>query len=135
VTQEIGVGLAVADLVDGGIIARLGPCLLPRDVTSEQKSRCMTSIVSKRGTMSASRLAMNRACSASIPRALGDHGVSIAVVTQKECDADVRAAELVITMHGAREGAMREARLVMERLSPVTRADSFRRAEGLANGR
>ena len=72
---------------------------------------------------------------ASIPRALGDHGVSIAAVTQKECDADVRAAELVITMHGAREGAMREARLVMERLSSVTRADSFRRAEGLANGR
>ena len=66
---------------------------------------------------------------ASIARVLGDHGVSIAAVNQKESDADTRTAELVIMTHGAREGAMRQARHAIEQLPVVAQVNSFLRVE------
>jgi homoserine dehydrogenase len=67
---------------------------------------------------------------AQIARALGDHSVSIAAVTQKEADADARTAELVIMTHRAREGAMQAALKEIASLPVVARVGSFLRVEG-----
>jgi homoserine dehydrogenase len=66
---------------------------------------------------------------AKIAQALGDHGVSIAAVNQKESDADARTAELVIMTHTAREGAMQQARLAIEALPVVSQVNAFLRVE------
>lgn len=44
-----------------------------------------------------------------IARSLGDHGVSIASVIQKETDEEGQTAELVIMTHGARESSMQSS--------------------------
>ena len=67
---------------------------------------------------------------AQIARALGDHGVSIAAVNQKEADAGARTAELVIMTHRAREGAMRAACAEIAALPVVQAVSSFLRVEG-----
>ena len=66
---------------------------------------------------------------AQIARTLGDHGVSIAAVNQKEADADDKTAELVIMTHRAREGAMQAALREIEGLSVVAQVSAFLRVE------
>jgi chromosome segregation ATPase len=67
---------------------------------------------------------------AQIARSLGDHGVSIAAVNQKEADADARTAELVVMTHRAREGAMQAALAEIGALPVVVQVSSFLRVEG-----
>jgi homoserine dehydrogenase len=67
---------------------------------------------------------------AQIARTLGDNAVSIAAVTQKEADVDEQTAELVITTHRAREGAMRAALAEIEGLAVVSQVSAFLRIEG-----
>ncbi|HET7738971.1 MAG TPA: ACT domain-containing protein, partial [Tepidiformaceae bacterium] len=67
---------------------------------------------------------------AQLARALGDHGVSIAAVSQKEADADARTAELVIMTHRAREQAMLGALREFEAMDVVVAVDAFLRVEG-----
>ena len=67
---------------------------------------------------------------AQIARALGDHGVSIAAVSQKEADADAQTAELVVMTHQAREGAMQAALREIGALEVVAQVSSFLRVEG-----
>jgi len=67
---------------------------------------------------------------AQIAQALGNHEESIAAVNQKEADADERTAELVITTHRAREGAMQAALGEIRGLPVVVQVSSFLRVEG-----
>jgi len=67
---------------------------------------------------------------AQIAQTLGDHNVSIAAVSQKEADADERTAELVITTHRAREGAMQAALREIAGLAVVAEVSTFLRIEG-----
>ncbi len=67
---------------------------------------------------------------AQIARTLGDHGVSIAAVNQKEANEDHQTAELVIMTHRAREGAMQAALREIEGLEVVVQVSSFLRVEG-----
>ena len=67
---------------------------------------------------------------AQIAKLLGDNAVSIAAVTQKEADLDEQTAELVITTHRAREGAMQIALNDIRALSVVTAVSAFLRIEG-----
>ena len=67
---------------------------------------------------------------ARIARSIGDHGVSIAAVIQKEADADARTADLVIMTHRAQEGAMQAALREIEGLDCVGQVGSFLRVEG-----
>ncbi len=67
---------------------------------------------------------------AQIAHVLGDHGVSIAAVNQKEANADEQAAELVIMTHRARESAMQAALDSIRQLPVVVRVNSFLRVEG-----
>lgn len=180
--------LAVAELADGGIIARVAPCLLHQDEPLARVDGVFNA-VQIIGDLTGTVLLLGRGAGAdptssavvadildlahsivlghkerkywdleadipvhdldrlearyyvrvtvsdepgvlaSIARALGDHGVSIAAVNQKESDADARTAELVIMTHRAREGAMREARLAIEQLSVVAQVNSFLRVE------
>ncbi len=67
---------------------------------------------------------------AQLARSLGDHGVSIAAVTQKEADADEGTAELVIMTHRAREKAILQALAEFEAMPVVSQVNSFLRVEG-----
>ncbi len=67
---------------------------------------------------------------AQLAQALGDHGVSIAAVNQKESNADERTAELVVMTHRAREGAMQDALRVIAALPVVAQVSAFLRVEG-----
>ena len=67
---------------------------------------------------------------AQIAQTLGDHGVSIAAVSQKEADLDANTAELVIMTHPARDGAMMAALDAIAALAVVTQVSSFLRVEG-----
>ncbi|MCK9519508.1 MAG: homoserine dehydrogenase [Dehalococcoidia bacterium] len=67
---------------------------------------------------------------AQIAQTLGDHGVSIAAVNQKEANEDDQTAELVIMTHRAREGAMQNALRDIAALSVVVQVSSFLRVEG-----
>jgi homoserine dehydrogenase len=67
---------------------------------------------------------------AQIARVLGEHGVSIAAVNQKEADADERTAELVIMTHRARESAVQAALREIDGLPVVTQISAFLRVEG-----
>jgi homoserine dehydrogenase len=66
---------------------------------------------------------------AQIAHTLGDHGVSIAAVNQKEADPDEQTAELVIMTHRAREGAMQAALHGIQRLPVVAQLSAFLRVE------
>ncbi|MBE7519955.1 MAG: homoserine dehydrogenase [Thermoflexaceae bacterium] len=67
---------------------------------------------------------------AQIAHVLGDHGVSIAAVNQKEANADEQTAELVVMTHRARESAMQAALASIRKLAVVMRVSSFLRVEG-----
>jgi homoserine dehydrogenase len=67
---------------------------------------------------------------AKIASALGEHGVSIAAVTQKEADADQRTAEIVVMTHRARESAMQSALADIRNLAVVAQLSAFLRVEG-----
>lgn len=67
---------------------------------------------------------------AQIARVLGDNGVSIAAVNQKEANADEQTAELVIMTHRAHESAMQAALTSIRELAVVVRVNSFLRVEG-----
>ncbi len=67
---------------------------------------------------------------AQIARSLGDNGVSIAAVNQKEANADNQTAELVIMTHRARERAMQRALREIGQLPVVIQVSSFLRVEG-----
>jgi homoserine dehydrogenase len=67
---------------------------------------------------------------AQIAKGLGDHGVSIAAVNQKEANADEQTAELVIMTHRAREGALQSALRDIAALPVVVQVSSFLRVEG-----
>jgi homoserine dehydrogenase len=66
---------------------------------------------------------------AQIAQTLGNHGVSIAAVTQKEADAGENTAELVIMTHRAREGAMQAALREIQALPVVAQLSAFLRVE------
>jgi homoserine dehydrogenase len=67
---------------------------------------------------------------AQIAQTLGNHGVSIAAVSQKEADGAAQTAELVIMTHRAKEGAVRAALRDIESLPVVAHVSSFLRVEG-----
>ena len=67
---------------------------------------------------------------ARIAQSLGDHGVSIAAVNQKEADEHENSAELVVMTHRAREGAMRAALKEIAGLPVVMQVSAFLRVEG-----
>lgn len=67
---------------------------------------------------------------AQIAGALGEHGVSIAAMNQKEADASEKTAELVVMTHRAREGAMQAALRAIEGLAVVAQVSAFLRVEG-----
>ena len=67
---------------------------------------------------------------AQIAGALGDHGVSIAAMNQKEADASENTAELVVMTHRAREGAMQDALRAIQTLRVVAHVSAFLRVEG-----
>ena len=66
---------------------------------------------------------------AQIALALGDNGVSIAAVNQKEADASAGTAELVIMTHRASQGAMGAALAAIGALPVVAQVNSFLRVE------
>ncbi len=66
---------------------------------------------------------------AQIAQSLGNHGVSIAAVTQKEADAGENTAELVVMTHRAREGAMQAALREIQGLPVVAQVSAFLRVE------
>ncbi|MCZ2108305.1 MAG: homoserine dehydrogenase [Dehalococcoidia bacterium] len=66
---------------------------------------------------------------AQIAQALGNHGVSIAAVNQKEADPGARTAELVVMTHRAREGDMQAALNEIRTLPIVVEIGAFLRVE------
>ena len=66
---------------------------------------------------------------AQIATRLGDQGISIASVIQKEADMDARTAELVIMTHEAREASMQQALKSLAELDVVEALGSFLRLE------
>lgn len=66
---------------------------------------------------------------AQIAQALGNHGVSIAAVNQKEADPGERTAELVVMTHRAREGDMQSALHEIRALPIVIEIGAFLRVE------
>jgi homoserine dehydrogenase len=189
--QELGYViklLAIAEVVDGGIVARVSPCFLPQDQPLARVDGVLNAVQIV-GDLAGTVLFVGRGAGAEpsssavvadlldlshsivlghrdrkywgpegdvpvlgveaiearyyvrvtvsdqpgvlakIAQALGDHGVSIAAVNQKESDADARTAELVIMTHTAREGAMQQARLAIEALPVVSQVNAFLRVE------
>jgi len=68
---------------------------------------------------------------AQIARALGEGGISISSVIQKETFVDARTAELVIMTHEAREASMYRAIEAVKKLSVVESVGNFIRVEHL----
>jgi homoserine dehydrogenase len=66
---------------------------------------------------------------ASIAAVLGEAGISIASMIQKEADAADGSAEIVITTHPAPEGAMRAARVRLAALSCTRQVAGYLRIE------
>jgi homoserine dehydrogenase len=64
-----------------------------------------------------------------IARSLGDHGVSIASVIQKETDEEGQTAELVIMTHGAQEDSMQSSIKQIAGLPEVSEIGSVIRVE------
>ena len=67
---------------------------------------------------------------ARIAQVLGDQGVSISGVTQKESDVEGAHAELVIMTHRTREQSFRQAMADISGLDVVRQVNSFLRVEG-----
>jgi len=67
---------------------------------------------------------------AQIAKILGDLGISIASVIQKEAHESQQTAEIVIMTHPAREAAVREALTLVERLPVVVEVGNLLRVEG-----
>jgi homoserine dehydrogenase len=68
---------------------------------------------------------------AQITRVLGDNGISISAVIQKEVDLSAQSAEIVIMTHPAKEAAMQKAIREMEQQSGVKEISNFIRVEDL----
>ncbi|MBI3953567.1 MAG: homoserine dehydrogenase [Chloroflexi bacterium] len=66
---------------------------------------------------------------AQIARILGDEGISIASVIQKEVDEEAQTAELVIMTHQAQEAAVQEALKRLEGLAVVSEVSNYLRVE------
>ena len=60
---------------------------------------------------------------------LGEQGISIAAVIQKEVDDDARTAELIVMTHLAREQSMQEALRQLDALPVISEIASFVRVE------
>ena len=67
---------------------------------------------------------------AQIARALGDEGISIASVLQKDADPDTQSAEIVIMTHPAVESPVQRALLAIGGLEPVRTIGNVLRIEG-----
>ena len=68
---------------------------------------------------------------AQIARALGEGGISISSVIQKETFVDDKTAELVIMTHEAREASMQRALTAVRNLTVVESIGNFLRVEHL----
>ncbi len=66
---------------------------------------------------------------AQIARALGEEGISIASVLQKDADAETQSAEIVIMTHPSIESGVQRALLVIRGLEPVRRIGNVLRIE------
>ena len=66
---------------------------------------------------------------AQIAQVLGDGGISIATVLQRDTDAEAGSAEIVITTHPAKEASMQNALQTMAGLSQVRRVSNVIRIE------
>ena len=66
---------------------------------------------------------------AQIARVLGDEGISIASVLQKDADPDTQSAEIVIMTHPACEASVQSALLIIAALEPVRRVGNMLRIE------
>jgi homoserine dehydrogenase len=66
---------------------------------------------------------------AQISKILGDHGISISSVIQKETDPSTQIAEIVIMTHPAREQSVQQALKETERLAIVKEISNFVRVE------
>ncbi len=62
---------------------------------------------------------------------LGEHGISIAAVVQKDADPAAGSAELVITTHPAQEARMQQALAVIGRSSMVREVNNLIRVEAV----
>ena len=67
---------------------------------------------------------------AQISKILGDGGISLASVIQKDSDPDHNTAELVITTHPAREASLQNSLKQVSELDVVTRINNLLRIEG-----
>lgn len=67
---------------------------------------------------------------AQISKILGDGGISLASVIQKDSDPDDNTAELVITTHPAREASLQNSLKQVSELDVVTRINNLLRIEG-----
>ena len=66
---------------------------------------------------------------AQIATVLGDHGISLASVIQKDADPEQGTAEIVITTHPAPESALQQARSELQRLDVVKELNSLVRID------
>ncbi len=66
---------------------------------------------------------------AQITRVLGDQGISIASIIQKEVNDEARSAEIVIVTHSALEGAVDQALKLLAGLPVVNEIGSAIRIE------
>jgi homoserine dehydrogenase len=66
---------------------------------------------------------------AQISRILGEHAISISSVIQKETDASIRVAEIVIMTHPAEEQAVQKALEETKNLGVVKEISNFVRVE------
>jgi homoserine dehydrogenase len=66
---------------------------------------------------------------AQISKILGDHGISISSVIQKETDPSTQIAEIVIMTHPAKEQAVQQALKETERVAVVKEISNFVRVE------
>ena len=66
---------------------------------------------------------------AQITKLLGDLGISIASVIQKNADATAQTAEIVVMTHPAQESAMRQALQQLDRLEVVSEVGNLIRVE------
>ena len=66
-----------------------------------------------------------------ISAAMGNHGISISSVIQKESDPSNRSAEIVIMTHPATEKAVQEAMKLIDKLKVVREISNFIRVEAI----
>ncbi|MCH8814849.1 MAG: homoserine dehydrogenase [Chloroflexi bacterium] len=125
--SEATASAVMADVLEAAKAIRSGEPTTPQDRSSGLAAEPISKLVSRYYVRIE---VMDRpGVLAVIARSLGDHGVSIASVIQKETDEEGQTAELVIMTHGAREDSMQSSIKQIGGLPEVSEIGSVIRVE------